>query len=69
MNKIKFGYQTLSVVTLGCDAVYSGKTIPTYRRNVLPISTGSKLKPKSDHQNSSRKQKELDLCFLLYCFF
>jgi hypothetical protein len=39
---------------LGCDAVQSDKSLPTFRRNVLRPSTGQKGKP--TNQQASGKQ-------------
>jgi hypothetical protein len=32
---------------LGCVTMESGRNLPTFRRNILPPSSGSKIKPRS----------------------
>jgi hypothetical protein len=38
--------EVLAAVTMaGCDVAYSNRSSPTFRRNVLPLFSGSKSKP------------------------
>jgi hypothetical protein len=49
MNLIEFEILTVVVTEdycrLGCDAVYSSRNSPAFRKNISPSSSGSKCKP------------------------